>query len=132
MIIGIVLPTTLCLYRFVVPVLSRWAMSSSYDHTSAEVWRAYAVRVPPLLAIYFVVGFVCTMLVDSTKTASWALLIVAIAVLCSLLFQSLSLSGRVPFRHEVELQLPIFIPMVGALLGCGLAWFRIRRGRERI
>src|SRR3712207_4530066 len=90
-IVGIVLPTTLCLYRFVVPVLSRLAMSTSYDHTPAEIWRAYAIRVPTLLVIYFAVGFLCTVLVDSTKTASWALLIVAIAVLCSALFQSLSL-----------------------------------------
>ena len=132
MIVGILLPTTLFLYRFAVPLVNRWAMTDSHDHTAADIARAYAVRLPLLLGIYLFAGGACILLVDSPKTLRWALLTVFLAILFGLLFQSVSLSGRIPFRQEIELQLPIFVPLVGVSLGGALAWWSMRRRREAI
>ena len=131
-IVGIMLPTTLLLYRFIAPVAAGWALTDSYDHTSAEVARAYAVRVLPLLAFYSAAAFACTRLIDSNRKGYWSCPIIFAAVLFALLFQSTGLSGRVPFRQEIELQLPIVVPLVGAAIGCGAAWLLTSRRHEAI
>ena len=130
--VGILLVVTLLLYRLVIPAVNSWALTATYDHTAGDVQRAYLLRIPPLLAIYFCAGAACSFLVEAQAKLWWALLAVGLAVAFAVLFQSVSLSGRVPFRHEIELRLPILVPLVGVALGSLATLLWTRRGRQTI
>jgi hypothetical protein len=88
------------------PLLNQTAMSISSQYATSSYVLSYSTRVLPLVAVFALAGFACTIMIDSVRPVVWAISAVIMGALFSPLFYSESLSYPLPFRPKIEFHLP--------------------------
>ncbi|OGW42715.1 MAG: hypothetical protein A2X57_01000 [Nitrospirae bacterium GWD2_57_8] len=112
------------------PLLNRAAMSFFSHHETSSYLLSFVLRVLPLVAVFALAGFTCTVMIGSARQVVWTIFTIVLGAILSHLFYYNSLAYPLPFRPEIEIHLSYAVPLIGLAFGTliGLVLYRSTSG----
>ena len=102
---------------FIRPFLNQTVFSLYSHYSTSGSLPSYAIRVLPLIAVFALAGFTCTIIIDSVRRIAWAIFAIILSAIVSPLFYSNSLAAPVPIRRDIEMYLPFAVQLFGMAFG---------------
>ncbi len=119
------------LTSFMRPLLNQAAMSIFSHYETSSHLLSLLIRVLPLVAVFSLAGYTCTVMIDSACQVTWAIFTVILGAMLSHLFYCNSLVYPLPFRPKIEIHLSYAVPLVGLAFGTFLRLVLHRSSSEQ-